>query len=72
MKDTSFEIEKIQFEMMMNLSANKRIELGSEMFMAARELIISSLPANLSNREMKKAYFNKMYGESLPDDFFKD
>lgn len=72
MKDTSPEIEKMQFEMVMKFNPNKRIELACEMFMAARELIISSLPKNLSEKEAKKQYYKKMYGEPLPEDFFKE
>lgn len=72
MNDTSRETEKMQFEMMMNFSPNKRIALGCEMFMAARKLIIASLPKDLSERERKKQYYQKMYGEPLPADFFKD
>ncbi len=58
--------------MMMSFSPNKRIALGCEMFMAARKLIIASLPKDLSEREIKKQYYEKMYGEPLPADFFKD
>ena len=72
MKDTSPEIERMQIEMMNSFSPDKRIALGCEMFMAARELIIASLPKNLSEREFKKQYYQKMYGEPLPADFFKD
>jgi hypothetical protein len=72
MKDTSPEIEKLQFEMMMKLGATKRIELACEMFMAARELIIASLPKDLSEREFKKQLYYRTYGEHLPEDFFKD
>ncbi len=72
MNDTSPEIEKMQFEMMMNLGAKRRIALACEMFMAARELIFASLPKDLSEKEFKKQYYQKMYGEPLPKDFFKD
>ena len=72
MNDTSPEIEKMQFEMMMSFSPNKRIALGCEMFMAARQLIIASLPKDLSEREFKRQYYQKLYGEPLPADFFKD
>lgn len=72
MKDTSPEIERMQIEMMNSFSPDKRIALGCEMFMAARELIIASLPKNLSEREFKKQYYQKMYSEPLPADFFKD
>ncbi len=72
MNDTSPEMEKMQFEMMMSFHPNKRIELGCEMFMAARALILASLPKNLSERDLKKSYYEQMYGERLPADFFKD
>jgi len=72
MKDTTPEIERMQIEMMIGFSPDKRIALGCEMFMAARELIIASLPKNLSEREFKKQYYQQMYGEPLPADFFKD
>ena len=48
------------------------IEFAGEMFMAARELILASLPKNLSEREIKTHYYRQMYGEPLPEDFFKD
>ena len=72
MKDTSPEMERMQFEMMMKLGANKRIALGCEMFMAARQLIIESLPKDLPEREFKKQLYYRTYGEPLPEDFFKD
>lgn len=72
MNDTSPEMEKRQLEMMLRLGADKRIELAAEMFMAARELIFASLPENLPEREVKKLYYERMYGESLPNDFFKN
>ena len=72
MNDTSREIEKKQFEMMMKFDPNKRIQLGCEMFMAARCLILASLPKKLSERDLKKRYYKQMYGEELPADFFKN
>jgi hypothetical protein len=65
-------MEKIQFEMMMKLGATRRIELACEMFMAARRLIIKSLPEDLPAREFKKQLYYRTYGEHLPEDFFKD
>lgn len=72
MSDTSPEMERMQFEIMNKLSPDKRISLASEMFMAARELILASLPKHLSERERKKQYYQQMYGEPLPADFFRD
>jgi hypothetical protein len=72
MNDTSPEIRRIQFEMMSKLSTNRRIELACEMFQTAREMIIASLPPNLSEKEFKKQLYFRTYGEHLPEDFFKD
>ncbi len=72
MNDTMPEIEQMQFEMMMKLGASKRIAMACEMFMAARTFIFASLPNDLPEKEKKKIYFQKMYGEPLPEDFFKE
>ncbi len=72
MKDTSPEIEKLHFNMMMQKTTNERIAMTCEMFMAARELLIASLPKDLSEREFKKQLFERTYGESLPEDFFRN
>lgn len=72
MKDTPPEIRKLQFDMMMNLGANRRIELASEMFMAARSMMLASMPPGLSEKEVKRRLYRKTYGEDLPPDFFKD
>ncbi len=72
MKDTSPEIEKLHFNMMMRKTPNERIAMTCEMFMAARELLIASLPKDLSEREFKKQLFERTYGEPLPEDFFRN
>ncbi len=56
--------------MIMQKTANERIAMACEMFMSARILILDSLPQNISEEEKKKIYYKKMYGESLPQDFF--
>ena len=70
MNDTSPEIEKIQFEMMLKMSANQRIKLACEMFMSARQMFLNSLSKKLTEREVKKQLYYRTYGEHLPDDFF--
>jgi hypothetical protein len=71
MNDTTPEMEKMQFELMMRKTPNERIALACEMFMSARELFLRSLPKDLSEREIKKQLYFRTYGEHLPDDFFK-
>jgi hypothetical protein len=72
MRDTTAEIRRVQFEMMSRLSTNRRIELACEMYQTAREIIIASLPKDLSEKEFKKQLYFRTYGEHLPEDFFKD
>lgn len=72
MNDTPKEIRRLQFEMMKKLSPNRRIELACEMFQTAREMIIASLPKNLSEQEFKKQLYFRTYGEHLPEDFLTD
>ncbi|CAN5505860.1 hypothetical protein BH10ACI1_BH10ACI1_04270 [soil metagenome] len=70
LRDTSPEIEKIQFELMLKKTPNERIALACEMFMSARESFLASLPKDLSEEEIKKRLYFRTYGEHLPDDFF--
>lgn len=70
MKDTTPEIEKMQFELMLKMTPNERIEIACEMFMSARNLFLASLPKDLSEEEIKKRLYFRTYGEHLPDDFF--
>jgi hypothetical protein len=72
LKDTSPEIERIQFELMMRKTPNERIALACEMFMSARQLFLASLPKDLPEKEIKKQLYFRTYGEPLPDDFFRD
>ena len=72
MNDTSPQIEQLQFEMMMKLGAVKRIELASEMYMAARESIFASLPSRLSDQDRRTAFIERMYGKEFADDIFKE
>lgn len=71
MNDTTPEIEKMQFELMMKMSPNERVAMACEMFMSARELFLKSLPKDLSENEIKKQLFYRTYGEHLPEDFFE-
>ena len=70
MTDTPADIRRLQFEMMQKLSCNRRLELACEMFQTAREMIVTSFPQNLSEREFKEQLYYRTYGEHLPEDFF--
>lgn len=72
LKDTTREIEEMQNDLWMKRTLQERARFASAMFAAARDVIIASLPKNLSEREFKKQLFERTYGEPLPADFFKD
>jgi len=70
MKDTPEHISQMQFDAMMKLGINRRIELASEMYMAAREFIVRSLPPDLSPRQRNKKIVEKFYGLKLAEEAF--
>jgi hypothetical protein len=72
MDDTSKELRNYQLALMAAMKPDERLAFGCEMFMTARESIFRSLPANLSHRERTARYFEQMYDQPIPADFFRD
>lgn len=70
LKDTTPEIEKLQNELWMKRTPQERVRFQMELFSAARQVIIASMPKGLSDREFKRRLYFRTYGEELPDDFF--
>jgi Lon protease-like protein len=64
--DTSPDIEKMVRERLMAMSGAERFRIGSEMFDAARRMVLASFPDDLSDRERKRLLFERVYGERLP------
>ena len=71
MTDTSPDIERQHFEMMMAMTADQRIAAACEMFMAARQLILGSIPNDISENESLSRYYEVLYSQPLPPDFFE-
>jgi hypothetical protein len=71
MTDTPPDIENRQIEMMMAMTANERIAAACEMFMAARQLILESMPDNISKDEALSRCYEVLYSQTLPPDFFE-
>ncbi len=69
MNDTAFEVEQMQYEMMMARSGVERLLAGAHMFDAARELVLASLPKDTSELELKRLLFERIYGFPVPTDF---
>ena len=65
MTDTSPEIERMVRNKIMARSGEERFIMGAEMFDSARELVKASLPKNLSETEMRRLLFKRIYGKEL-------
>jgi hypothetical protein len=65
MNDTPAEIEQKMHEMIMALSGAERLRMGASMFESAKAIIISSLPTNLPEDELRRQLFRRIYGSSL-------
>ena len=65
MNDTSIEVKRRVREMMMQRTGEERFIMGALMFDAAREMVIASLPRDLSSDEFKRRLFERLYGVTL-------
>jgi hypothetical protein len=54
------------FWMLMARSNEERFVMGAQMFTAARDMALASAPAGLSNLEIKRWLYQRIYGEPLP------
>jgi hypothetical protein len=66
MTDTPPEIAEMVRVRLMALSGAERFVMGSQMFDAAREMVLASFPSDLSDSERKQRLFERIYGERLP------
>ena len=65
-KDTPPEINRWMFERFMSLSIERRMLMGISMLSTALQMIVNSLPLNLSPSERKLALFERHYGFPFP------
>jgi hypothetical protein len=61
MNDTSPEFSKLYTSMLMNLSAEERFIRGAQMFDSVRTMIMASLDKNISEKDIKKNLFRRLY-----------
>ncbi len=61
MTDTSPEFEKFYREKMMSLSSDERIRIGLSMNETARQIVWSSIPADLPESERRVQFFLRYY-----------
>lgn len=64
--DTPPEIASMVRERLMARSNAERFEMGCRMFEAAREMVLASLPADLSEVERRRRLFERVYGLRFP------
>lgn len=70
MDDTSPEMEKRYYTMLMERSGKERLEMGCSMYDAAREIVRSSIfneNPGLTERELKERIFLRFYGLDLSE-----
>ena len=66
MTDTSPEIAEMVRARLMAFSGADRFRMGSDMFDAARLMVLASLPDDLPETERKRRLFERIYGQPLP------
>ena len=69
MTDTPPEIAELVRQKIMSRTGEERFLMGARMFEAAREIILASLPPDLSPEELKSQLFQRIYGEVMPVNF---
>jgi hypothetical protein len=67
MLDTSPEIEKKINGIYLNKSGEEKLLIALKMFETARDVVLSSLPENLANKELRKVLFLRFYGNEFDD-----
>ena len=69
MNDTAPEIAEEIRARLMSLSGATRFKMGAQMFDAARQVILASLPKGLPKPERDRRLYERTYGESPPAGF---
>jgi hypothetical protein len=66
MNDTSPEIAELVRQKLMARSGSERFVMGTQMFDAARTVVLASLSPKLSSTELKRQLFQRLYGQPAP------
>ena len=67
MNDTSPKMEAMIRERYEKMTPDERVRICAEMYETARAIVISSLPKDLSRRELRLAVARRFYGNELPE-----
>lgn len=68
MKDTSKDVSNLYSSMLDKLTGQERMQMCSNMFDVARELIIASFPKDLSEKEKRRLLFLRLYGQDFSEE----
>lgn len=63
MNDTSPEVERLVRERYAAMTGEERFLIGARMFDTAREIVLASLPQDLSPAERRRALCRRLYPE---------
>lgn len=66
MTDTPPEIAEMVRKRLMARSGEERFMMGVASFEAMREIVLASLPKDLSPEDRKRQLYQRIYGEPLP------
>jgi hypothetical protein len=66
MNDTPAEIADLVRQRLMARSGSERFVMGTQMFDAARAMVLASLADGLSPDELKRKLFQRVYGLAAP------
>jgi hypothetical protein len=66
MTDTVSDVAELVRTRMMARSGAERFVMGVRMFEAAREMVLASFPADLSENSRKRKLYERIYGEPFP------
>jgi hypothetical protein len=65
MNDTTLEIQNKLNEIYKNKSGEEKLLIALKMFETARDIVLSSLPENLSDTQIRKELFLRFYGNDF-------
>lgn len=68
MGDTPADVQKLMHDLMMTMPAEERFIRGALMFDSARAFVLASLDPRLDGLDLKRALYERIYGEPFPDE----
>ena len=66
MNDTSPEVAELVRQKLMARTGAERFVMGTQMFDAARAMVLASLPKGLPPADLKRQLFQRLYGLPAP------